>query len=399
MSDETRHQSFQQGHGRILQVEAHYHHDAGQHVVFWQDILDTFPGAASVLNGTVAISRARDASHNFVEPRCIKYLSGKVIEVVLVEDITPHSPGSLALVTSEKAPPSRDLNHKSIEEWRSKTTAENVSLFGSNYAPTIYSEESSTTTPAFTRLNVPTESKAGSLWSERVQNAPQEEHRSIEVADVQETQDQQRIRNDSPCSQEVLPTSISITQALATMIARAESGDLVAQETLGDMYMDDQKYSQAMIWYRMAAEQGLANSQYNIGILYNQGLGVSQNHAEAMTWFRKAAEQGDALAQLDIGIIYTDGLGVLQDHVEAMTWLRKAAEQGVAVAQYKIGKLYYQGLGVSQDFSEAMTWYQKAAEQGDVKVHCHIGLMYEQGLGVSQNYVEAMTWFRMAACN
>ncbi len=58
-----------------------------------------------------------------------------------------------------------------------------------------------------------------------------------------------------------------------------------------------------------------------------------------MTWYRKAAAQGNADAQSDIGELYRNGLGVSQDYAEAMTWYRKAAEEN-ADAQNNIGWLY-----------------------------------------------------------
>lgn len=48
--------------GRVVQVEAHYHSDSSQHIVFWEDIQELSPDANSVLNGNFAVSRARDAS-------------------------------------------------------------------------------------------------------------------------------------------------------------------------------------------------------------------------------------------------------------------------------------------------------------------------------------------------
>ncbi|KAF9911593.1 Transmembrane osmosensor [Linnemannia zychae] len=52
-------QSFQRGpSGRVLQVEAHLYPDSSQLIVFWDDILEAFPGAISVLNGTVVVSGA-----------------------------------------------------------------------------------------------------------------------------------------------------------------------------------------------------------------------------------------------------------------------------------------------------------------------------------------------------
>src|SRR3954454_1319801 len=60
----------------------------------------------------------------------------------------------------------------------------------------------------------------------------------------------------------------------------------------------------------------------------HKGQGVTQNYAEAARWFRKAAEQGNADAQNHLGVLYDHGKGVTQDHAEAARWFRKAAEQG-----------------------------------------------------------------------
>ena len=49
--------------------------------------------------------------------------------------------------------------------------------------------------------------------------------------------------------------------------------------------------------YRVEAEQGNAEAQYNLGYCYVFGEGVDQDYAEAVKWYRKAAEQGHAKAQ------------------------------------------------------------------------------------------------------
>jgi TonB family protein len=72
---------------------------------------------------------------------------------------------------------------------------------------------------------------------------------------------------------------------------------------------------------REYAEQGNANEQFNLGMMYLQGNGVTQDYAEAAKWLRKAAEQGEIWAQCMLGAIYADGLGITQDYIEAYTWL------------------------------------------------------------------------------
>ena len=57
-----------------------------------------------------------------------------------------------------------------------------------------------------------------------------------------------------------------------------------------------QNYNEAAKWYHLAAEQGDANAQYVLGVLYENGLGVEQSNTEAAKWYRKAAEHGDTFA-------------------------------------------------------------------------------------------------------
>ena len=63
------------------------------------------------------------------------------------------------------------------------------------------------------------------------------------------------------------------------------------------------------------------------------GKGVEKDETEAVNWFRKAADQGYAGAQLNLGLSYENGSGVKQDKVEAAKWYHKAAEQGFEPAK------------------------------------------------------------------
>ena len=59
--------------------------------------------------------------------------------------------------------------------------------------------------------------------------------------------------------------------------------------------------------------------------MYALGEEVPQDDAEAAKWYRLAAEQGDAFAQLELGIMYADGEGVAQDYVLSHMWFSLAA--------------------------------------------------------------------------
>jgi len=46
-------------------------------------------------------------------------------------------------------------------------------------------------------------------------------------------------------------------------------------------------------WFTTAALHGITDSQYNLAILYERGLGVKKDQAEALFWYLAAARQGD----------------------------------------------------------------------------------------------------------
>ena len=53
-----------------------------------------------------------------------------------------------------------------------------------------------------------------------------------------------------------------------------------------------------------------------------------QDKAEAVRWWRKAADQGIADAQETLGVMYQNGTGVTEDYVQAHMWYNLAAVQG-----------------------------------------------------------------------
>jgi hypothetical protein len=165
----------------------------------------------------------------------------------------------------------------------------------------------------------------------------------------------------------------------------------------GDRALHAKDYASALQSYRQAADRGLSVAQYDVGRMYQDGLGVPVDYEEALKWFRLAALQGNAAAQVGIGHLYEEGHGVPVNYVEAMHWFRLAVRIGFPAAQNSIGRLYEEGLGVSVDHAEAMRWFRLAADQGWPIAQSNVGHLYRNGLGVPVDYAEAMRWFRLAA--
>ena len=80
--------------------------------------------------------------------------------------------------------------------------------------------------------------------------------------------------------------------------------------------------------WKPLADQGHADAQYYLGLMYANGEGVPEDDAEAVRWYRLAADQGHADAQYYLGLMYANGEGVLQDNVTAHMWFNIAGANG-----------------------------------------------------------------------
>ena len=123
-----------------------------------------------------------------------------------------------------------------------------------------------------------------------------------------------------------------MTRAVAILLLLALPAWADFQDGL-DAY-DRGDYATALTEWRPLAEQGDANAQYNLGVMYDDmyfnGAAREQDYAEAIRWYRLAAEAGDARAQSILGALYCygDGGDVPQDYVAAHMWWSLAAAQG-----------------------------------------------------------------------
>lgn len=132
---------------------------------------------------------------------------------------------------------------------------------------------------------------------------------------------------------------------------------------------------------------------------YDEGVAASQNgdYQRALSEWLPLAKQGQANAQYDVGMMYFRGRGVTKDDVLAEQWLNKAANQGHTSAQTILGTMYTMtDLGIPPNFELAVKWLRKAAEQGSHHSLLMLGRMYEQGRGVPANLVIACALLHLA---
>lgn len=151
-----------------------------------------------------------------------------------------------------------------------------------------------------------------------------------------------------------------VIATMATELLAQDFNDGVKAVQTGD-------FATAVKVWTPLAEKGSREAQFNLAVMYDDGMGIPEDNAEAAKWYRKAAENGFPQAQLILGIIYVEGEGVPEDTEEGLNWLRKAAKHknGIgADAQARIGRIYERGIGVGKDDVTAYVWFSVAAANG-----------------------------------
>ena len=138
------------------------------------------------------------------------------------------------------------------------------------------------------------------------------------------------------------------TEYLAAMAAA--KGSVSTDQPTNDACMKEKGYSDSSLVSEKRKQSSPINPQ----------LAESK---EAVKWYWLAAEQGDAEAQFNLGYMYESGHEVFQDYKKAFKWYRLAAEQGHASAQSNLG-IMYANQGVNQDYARAHMWYSLASAAG-----------------------------------
>ncbi len=214
---------------------------------------------------------------------------------------------------------------------------------------------------------------------------------------------------------------------------KAEKGDMIAQNNVGEHYMfgkgveKDEK--EGVKWCRLSAERGYFLAQYNLSTCLMYGKGTTKNVEEAIKWLKLSAEQGFVLAQLSLGGCYGTGTGVPHSDDQAFKWYKKAADQGNSFGEYQVAMYYENGWVVQKNAQEAKRWYKrsaehgnpmgqhayskycywngevdkmivwqkKAAEQGYAPAQYNLGISYAQGIGLPEDMEKATELMNKAA--
>lgn len=166
-----------------------------------------------------------------------------------------------------------------------------------------------------------------------------------------------------------------------------------AMHNLAELYLNGKGVTKdtnkAIDLYSRMIELEVPLGFYDMSVMVQRGIGVSQSDRDAMLFLLNAADKGNPNAQTQIGIIY---LYERRDPSKGLPYLHCAAEQDFANANLELAR-YYKIL--DRNYPVALHYYQRAASLGEGKgalaiedVFRHGELGYEKNDSVSDAYNE-----------
>lgn len=159
-----------------------------------------------------------------------------------------------------------------------------------------------------------------------------------------------------------LLSSVALAATPATPATPAASLTPIDPEKLVEQakrYFDQEDIDKGIKLYAQAAELNYTPAQVHMGILADE----SQFFEEAFGWFLMAASQGDAAGQFNLGRMYTAGTGIEKDPVKALYWFKRSAAKNHLPAVKAMADGYRTGWNglVKVDLDQAAALDAKAA--------------------------------------
>ncbi len=197
---------------------------------------------------------------------------------------------------------------------------------------------------------------------------------------------------------------------------RAVGGTIKCAYDLAEMYELKGDKSEAIRWYKIAAEENLPEAQYKLANMYSQGNLVNKDIGEAAKWFKIFSEhklgidsstlkkiefaktfvnafEGDAIAQYKLGLLFKN-----RNTKEAIYWLELSAKQKFHMALYELANIYETDQSKEQN---PIAYYFIAARNGNARANYKLAKIYENRSAANpedqENRIYAMNLLKKAA--
>lgn len=187
--------------------------------------------------------------------------------------------------------------------------------------------------------------------------------------------------------------------AAALFDVAVKSDDPAAIQAVGIHYIENRYMNVGYGEYGLsllvrAAEAGAVESMLFLAKVHREGLAGRQDQTQAVAWYKRAAEAGSVQAADKLITAYELGEGVLKNTEESEKWRAWRAEYAVIGANLSAGEFKLKPNAAGKvEMDVEIGAVTNAAKTGDA-VACHnLGLAYLKGIGVSRNPVLAREWF------
>ena len=120
------------------------------------------------------------------------------------------------------------------------------------------------------------------------------------------------------------------------------------------------RFGEALEILERLAREGDSRAQYEVALMYLQGIGTPINPTVGGKWMLTAANNGNATAMVEVGGRFENGVNAEKNVILAFTWYRRAALTGDPIGRYKYALMYESGEGIPQDLPRAYAWYRLA---------------------------------------
>lgn len=177
----------------------------------------------------------------------------------------------------------------------------------------------------------------------------------------------------------------------------ARQGHSEAANKIGYYFCNKRQYEEAAKWFQAAADAGSPRAKHNLAMLLLTDELEIADAAEGAKLLMSLAKDGYVPAQYDLGVCYENGIGVYPYDPEALKWYQKAADEDHVEAQYQTGYFYYKGKGCSVDYAKAVKYLTEAAQNGHSDAQFLLGQCYRYGKGVKVDANEALKWYHQSA--
>lgn len=151
--------------------------------------------------------------------------------------------------------------------------------------------------------------------------------------------------------------------------------------------------------YMFLAQKGNVDAQRELGDMYMNGEGVSQNYSLGRAYLKKACLAGDSKAMCMMAYIYQRGIGVRSNQKLAFKLYSAAAGKGESQGYYGVGNMFYKGIGIKQDYKKAELFLLKGSDGGNARCDFLLANYYAYGLGGTPDYEKAKSFLNKAVKN